>query len=87
MQWILLGRHTAALPLAWREEHFVTIRSRLDRLDVALARVDDPAAQKFDGFNLSDVFEYMAADEFSACYGRLLGSANPGARRGAIIFQ
>ncbi|NVO12412.1 MAG: DUF3419 family protein [Rhodoplanes sp.] len=80
MQWILIGRHAGALPLAWREEHFATIRARLDRLDVGLGRVDDQAAQKFDGFNLSDVFEYMAADEFSACYGRLLSLSNPGAR-------
>lgn len=80
MQWILLGRHTAALPLAWREEHFVTIRSRLDRLDVGLGRIDEAGAEKIDGFNLSDVFEYMAPDEFSACYGRLLGTANQGAR-------
>lgn len=80
MQWILLGRHAGALPLAWREEHFSTIRSRLERLDVGLGRVDDQAEKKFDGFNLSDVFEYMAADEFSACYGRLLSVANPDAR-------
>lgn len=80
MQWILLGRHEHALPLAWRPEHYATIRARLDRLAIERARVDDPSPHRFDGFNLSDVFEYMAPDEFAACYGRLLDLAAPNAR-------
>lgn len=80
MQWILLGRHDQALPLAWRAEHYATIRSRLGRLEIERARVDDPAPCRFDGFNLSDIFEYMAPEEFAAAYGRLLGMAAPGAR-------
>lgn len=80
MQWILLGRHEHALPLAWRPEHYSTIRSRLDRFVIERVRVDDPAPYRFDGFNLSDVFEYMAPDEFAATYRRLLGMAAPGAR-------
>ena len=79
MQWILLGRHTQALPLAWREEHYATIRARCERLDVARGGIDATTG-RFDGFNLSDVFEYMSAEEFSATYGRLLAVAAPGAR-------
>jgi S-adenosylmethionine-diacylglycerol 3-amino-3-carboxypropyl transferase len=80
MQWILLGQHRTALPLAWREEHFGTIRARLDRLRAELAAIDAPADQSFDGFNLSDVFEYMGPEAFSESYGRLLAVANPDAR-------
>ena len=80
MQWILLGRHDQALPLAWRPEPYATIRSRLDRLVIERARVDDPSPYRLHGFNLSDVFEYMAPDEFAAAYERLLGMAAQGAR-------
>ena len=79
MQWILLGYHAKALPLAWREEHYDTIRARLDRIEIAQGRIDD-ADGPFDGFNLSDVFEYMTAEEFAATYGRLLAIAKPAAR-------
>jgi len=80
MQWILLGRHGRALPLAWRQEHYDTIRSRSDRITIERDRIDAPAREKFDGFNLSDVFEYMAPAEFEAAYGRLLELATPRAR-------
>jgi S-adenosylmethionine-diacylglycerol 3-amino-3-carboxypropyl transferase len=80
MQWILLGRNRGALPLAWREEHYETIRSRTDRIEIGCGRIDQATPGGFDGFNLSDVFEYMAADEFAATYGRLLQLAEPRAR-------
>lgn len=79
MQWILLGRHAKALPLAWREEHYETIRARCSRIEIDLGRIDE-ADGPFDGFNLSDVFEYMGSDEFAATYGRLLARARHGAR-------
>ena len=34
LHWVLRGFHNEALPYTWREEHFETIRSRLDRLVV-----------------------------------------------------
>jgi S-adenosylmethionine-diacylglycerol 3-amino-3-carboxypropyl transferase len=82
LHWILKGDHGAALPLAWRAEHFDTIRNRLDRLDLRCGALEAFVAtgEKADGFNLSDIFEYMNADIFSAVYGSILGAANPGAR-------
>jgi len=80
MQWILLGRHSTALPLAWRKDSYETIRSRLDRIEIHHGPVDDTSLGRFDGFNLSDVFEYMDVPEFEASYGRLLSMANPRAR-------
>jgi S-adenosylmethionine-diacylglycerol 3-amino-3-carboxypropyl transferase len=80
MQWILLGRHGRAMPLAWRQEHYDAIRSRSDRITIERDCIDAPAREKFDAFNLSDVFEYMAPAEFDAAYGRLLDMATPRAR-------
>lgn len=68
--------------MTWRAEHFETIRDRLDRLDIrqgpleAFARTDE----QVDGFNLSDIFEYMSPEAFAATYGGLLDRASPGAR-------
>jgi S-adenosylmethionine-diacylglycerol 3-amino-3-carboxypropyl transferase len=82
LHWILRGTHGAALPLAWREEHFATIRDRLDRLELRHGPIDAVArsGDKVDGFNLSDIFEYMDDATFAAVYGRLIDAASPGAR-------
>ena len=82
LHWILKGTNGAALPLPWREEHFETIRSRLDRLDVRHGSLEALVAtgEKADGFNLSDIFEYMDEEVFSAVYGSILDAANPQAR-------
>lgn len=82
LHWILKGTHGEAVPMPWREEHYATIRDRLDRLDIrqgALeAFIDD--GDKADGFNLSDIFEYMSPDVFTKVYGQILSAANPQAR-------
>ena len=38
------------------------------------------AGIKVDGFNLSDIFEYMSPETFAGVYGDVLAAANPGAR-------
>lgn len=82
LHWILQGTHGAALPMPWRAEHYDTIRARLDRLDIrqgALeAFIDD--GDKADGFNLSDIFEYMSPDIFKTVYAQILSASHPGAR-------
>jgi S-adenosylmethionine-diacylglycerol 3-amino-3-carboxypropyl transferase len=82
LHWILKGEHGAALPFAWREEHFETIRDRLDRLDLRCGALEAFVAtgERADGFNLSDIFEYMGEEVFADVYGSILGAANPGAR-------
>ncbi|HEV2147354.1 MAG TPA: DUF3419 family protein [Longimicrobiaceae bacterium] len=68
-----------ALPRYLRPEHFEAIRARLDRVRLVhggVESVDGP----FDGFNLSDVFEYMGPAEHARVYGALVDRANPGAR-------
>ena len=82
LHWILRGTHGTALPLALRAEHFDTIRQRLDRLDLRQGAFGAALAQgqRFDGFNLSDIFEYMAPAQFEVAYADILGCAAPDAR-------
>lgn len=82
LHWILTGTHGVALPMAWRAAHFATIRDRLDRLDIRHGSLEAfvSTGERADGFNLSDIFEYMSPDVFGAVYGSVLGAANPGAR-------
>ena len=80
MQAILTGTNAGALPTAWRAEHYDVIASRLDRLTLVKGPVDQAVDGCFDGFNLSDIFEYMSLEETASVYGRLLERAAPGAR-------
>lgn len=82
LHYILRGTHGTALPMAWRAEHYDTIRDRLDRLDVRCGALESFVAtgQKADGFNLSDIFEYMDERIFSEVYGSIVDAANSGAR-------
>ncbi|MFC3690670.1 DUF3419 family protein [Chenggangzhangella methanolivorans] len=82
LHWILKGTHGRALPMPWRAENFATIRERLDRLDIRLGSLEAfvSTGEKADGFNLSDIFEYMTPATFETVYGEVLGAANPGAR-------
>ena len=82
LHWILKGHHGQALPLAWRAEHYDTIAGRLDRLERRHGPVEALAAagQRADGFNLSDIFEYMDLPAFRRVYADILRCANPGAR-------
>jgi S-adenosylmethionine-diacylglycerol 3-amino-3-carboxypropyl transferase len=85
LQWIMTGRHTTALPLALRPEHFQTIRANLDRLEWHCQSIEDfLAAQQprsLDRFNLSDIFEYMS--EENSC--RLLDKLAAAGRRGGRL--
>ena len=82
LHWIMKGTHGTALPMPWRAEHYDTIRARLDRLDIRQGALEAfvSTGEKADGFNLSDIFEYMSPDVFAQVYGQILGAANPSAR-------
>jgi S-adenosylmethionine-diacylglycerol 3-amino-3-carboxypropyl transferase len=69
-----------ALPRYLRPEHFEVIRARLGRLHLFRGLLEDLSDTRFDGFNLSDVFEYMTPEEHHNCYGRLVSGASDGAR-------
>jgi S-adenosylmethionine-diacylglycerol 3-amino-3-carboxypropyl transferase len=82
IHWILTGRHDQALPTALREENFEPIRQNLDRLEWRCSSLEESInqAQKFDCFNLSDIFEYMAPDSYEQLLLLLVSSSRPGAR-------
>jgi S-adenosylmethionine-diacylglycerol 3-amino-3-carboxypropyl transferase len=82
IQWILTGRHNGALPAALREENFEPIRRNLDRLQWRYGSLEESLAkdQKFDCFNLSDIFEYMSPSSYEQLLKLIVSSARPGAR-------
>lgn len=82
LHYILKGIQGDALPLPWREEHYATIRKRLDRLDLRCGSLEAFIAtgEKADGFNLSDIFEYMNEEVFEKVYGAIVAASNKNAR-------
>lgn len=82
LHWILRGGHNDALPLAWRREHFDVIRDRVNRLDLQHGALETfvQSGEKADGFNLSDIFEYMDESTFEAVYSSILSASKPDAR-------
>jgi len=80
MREILTGQTGAALPTAWRAENYALITERLNRLTLRHGAIDAISDGPYDGFNLSDIFEYMSMDVTAEIYGKLLAKAAPGAR-------
>lgn len=81
-QWILTGRHNGALPTALREENFEAIRRNLDRLRWRQGALEESLGgdEKFDCFNLSDIFEYMSPSSYEQLLSLLVWSSRRGAR-------
>ncbi|HEX3531750.1 MAG TPA: DUF3419 family protein [Thermoanaerobaculia bacterium] len=87
---ILTGNYSerdGALPRYLEPETFAAVRESLDRLTLFHGPVEAAAEAHhgaggagFDGFNLSDIFEYLDPATSAAIYGRLLATARPGAR-------
>lgn len=82
LYWIMKGTHGSALPMPWREEHFETIKSRLDRIEIRPGSLEAfvSTGERADGFNLSDIFEYMSPEIFAKVYASILKAAAPNAR-------
>jgi len=84
LHWILKGTHGDALPMALREENFDAIRSNLGALEWRVAPLEDALDElgkgAVDAYNLSDIFEYMGMEPYTALLERLADSGKPGAR-------
>ena len=84
LQYIATGNYQSAMPRYLRAEHHDAIRSGLDRLTLFHGPIEEASAKHaaggFDGFNLSDIFEYVSEETASELYGAFLESANSGAR-------
>jgi S-adenosylmethionine-diacylglycerol 3-amino-3-carboxypropyl transferase len=80
LAYIMTGNYPPeARPRYLRPESIPLIRARIGRLSWMHGGAE-AAEGPFDGFNLSDIFEYMTPADQDAVYGRLLESARPGAR-------
>ncbi|AJQ97130.1 DUF3419 family protein [Gynuella sunshinyii] len=84
LHWILTGTHGEVLPYALREPQFEAIRERLDGIEWHQLSIEEylqrHPGQRFDAFNLSDIFEYMSEENYQALLEQLLAVANPSAR-------
>ncbi len=83
LQYVLHGNFGPALPRYLRPEHYLKIRAGLERLTLVEGTIESVAArdgQKFDGYNLSDVFEYLDPATCRTVFEKLLATANQGAR-------
>jgi S-adenosylmethionine-diacylglycerol 3-amino-3-carboxypropyl transferase len=80
LTYILTGNFAAdALPMYLRPEHYATIRDRVSRITLRQSAAEQ-APGRFDGFNLSDIFEYMSPSGHVASYTAFASLAQPGAR-------
>lgn len=84
VQWILMGRHTTALPCALRPDCFAAIRANLDRLEWHCCSLEDWLATHdrlaIDRYNLSDIFEYMSTGAYQRLLERLVRAGRAGGR-------
>ena len=84
LQWILKGRFDTAQPYALRPENFESIRANLSALEWHCASLEPFLAQLpddgIDGFNLSDVFEYLAESDCVPIFQQLARVATAKAR-------
>lgn len=84
LQWILTGEHPVALPFALRPENFPLIRDHLDRLEWRCepleGYLDSLKPGTFGAFNLSDIFEYISAENYHRLLEQLIRAGRPGAR-------
>lgn len=84
LEYILTSGFKRALPFYLRRENFAAIKGNLDKLVLFKGNVAEAlkayGEQRFDGFNLSDIFEYMSHDEYVAELARLIASSRQGAR-------
>ncbi len=84
VEFILTCRFRQALPYYLQPDVWPDLRRHLDGLTLFPGAIDDAAREHrgegFDGFNLSDIFEYLNPETSAAVYGRLVDAARPGAR-------
>ncbi|NBB80060.1 MAG: DUF3419 family protein [Verrucomicrobia bacterium] len=84
LQWILYGEHRSALPFYLRAENFEIIRRNLDHLEWHPGTIEEFVEQageeRYQAYNLSDIFEYMSEANMASILRALLGISAPGAR-------
>lgn len=85
LHYVIYGSYDRkVLPYALREENFEAIKRNIDCLEIRkdslegyLESIPDGQA---DGYNLSDIFEYMSVENMELLYKKIVRTAKPGAR-------
>ena len=84
LDYILTGNFTTALPPYLEPDLYPALRAGLDRITLHQGLIQEAGQAHrrggFDGFNLSDIFEYLDEPTSTEVYGALLAMARPGAR-------
>jgi S-adenosylmethionine-diacylglycerol 3-amino-3-carboxypropyl transferase len=84
LEYILTGNFNQNLPRYLRPELFSAVREGVHRLRLfhgpIQAAIQAHSQRKFDGYNLSDIFEYLDNTSTEQIYSHLLSSARSGAR-------
>lgn len=84
LEYILTGNFQRALPFYLRRENFDSIRNNLDKLVIFRGDLQQTfkahRTVKFDGFNLSDIFEYMSYQQYAEQLKSILGASKKGTK-------
>jgi S-adenosylmethionine-diacylglycerol 3-amino-3-carboxypropyl transferase len=84
LEYILTGNFARALPHYLRPESYQAIRENLGKLVLFKGGISEALEAhrsiKFDGFNLSDIFEYMSYGDYVQHLHRLIDGSKSGAR-------
>lgn len=84
LQFILNGHFNGVLPHYLRPENYKAIRENIDALELRKSTVAEvfktDSDCRYDGFNLSDIFEYMSRDEYLRELELIAKHSNRGAR-------
>ena len=79
INYILTGNYRKdCLPYFLRKENFDKIRKNLHKVEISQSSVEEYLDQidfKIDKFNLSDIFEYMSAENYSKLMGKIYDNA------------
>lgn len=78
---ILNGNYGTSLPHALRQGNFEKIRSNIDKLTIVQGTIESALTeQKYDAYNLSDIFEYMSDKNTQSLLKNVHSQSNPAAR-------
>lgn len=84
LEYIVTGTFSRAFPRYLEPARYESVRAGLDRVALCEGPIEEAArahgAEGFDGFNLSDLFEYVGQAEAARIYEALAPSARRGAR-------
>ena len=84
LEYVMRGNYVDTLPYYLEQPNFEKIRVNLPKLQVFTGSLEQCLRERsdglFDGFNLSDIFEYMDAAQFKNAFTQIVERSRAGAR-------